>query len=150
VSDSAESSGVDRILDFQSGLDVLDARTLGATTYRIDRVGELYVVTLGTAAGNLTIESTSLIALGDLDLGLSLNLVGGTGADTLEGLAGSDTLRGGAGDDVLIVGSGNDVMDGGAGHDILQIDLSSQGGSAFYFPDIMAEGLINVLGGTKL
>src|SRR5262245_28579203 len=46
-------------------------------------------------------------------------MVGGTGADTLNGLAGNDTLSGNNGNDTLNGGDGNDTAYGGAGNDTL-------------------------------
>ncbi|MBX3411476.1 MAG: right-handed parallel beta-helix repeat-containing protein [Pirellulales bacterium] len=68
-----------------------------------------------------------------------INLLGGTGADTLinktaftavlNGGPGNDTLLGGAGIDFLLGGAGNDVMNGGGGIDML---LGSAGDDSLY------------------
>ncbi len=50
------------------------------------------------------------------------NLAGGDGIDSLTGLGGSDTLLGGSGNDVLIGGGGGDGLNGGTGNDILSGD----------------------------
>ncbi|MGF1543331.1 MAG: beta strand repeat-containing protein [Parvularculaceae bacterium] len=46
-------------------------------------------------------------------------LIGGAGADTIDGLGGNDQINGGAGDDNLAGGAGNDTIDGGAGADAI-------------------------------
>jgi len=50
------------------------------------------------------------------------NIIGGAGADTLNGSNGTDTLSGGAGADSLFGGTGNDSLSGGAGNDTLAGD----------------------------
>jgi Ca2+-binding RTX toxin-like protein len=47
-------------------------------------------------------------------------MLGGGGADRLDGLAGNDTLNGGAGNDRLFGGAGRDKLLGGAGRDTLE------------------------------
>ena len=89
-------------------------------------------------AGNDSVSNTGRIEgtvfLGDgNDLyqahrtGVAVQVLGGTGADTLrgaggadllEGEAGSDLLAGGAGDDELVGGQGRDVLTGGTGADL--------------------------------
>ena len=46
-----------------------------------------------------------------------VNIIGGSGADTIYGGNMNDKLYGGAGSDLIIGGLGNDVLDGGAGID---------------------------------
>ena len=46
-------------------------------------------------------------------------LVGGSGADSFNGLAGNDNMLGGAGNDTLIGGAGSDILTGGTGNDTL-------------------------------
>src|SRR5205823_2064201 len=51
---------------------------------------------------------------------------GGTGNDTLYGLAGNDKLLGGGGNDTLVGGLGNDTLTGGTGNDkFVYTDVSS-------------------------
>jgi Ca2+-binding RTX toxin-like protein len=50
-----------------------------------------------------------------------LNIVGGSGNDSLRGGAGADTLQGGAGNDTLLGGPGNDDLYGGGGNDLFEI-----------------------------
>ena len=47
-------------------------------------------------------------------------LVGGAGADFIQGLGGADDIRGGAGDDRLEGGSGRDTIYGGLGDDLIE------------------------------
>jgi Ca2+-binding RTX toxin-like protein len=59
---------------------------------------------------------------------LADTLVGGEGHDTLDGGLGGDKLYGGAGDDVVMSGAGNSlelVMDGGAGSDTLVVNRAT-------------------------
>jgi VCBS repeat-containing protein len=49
----------------------------------------------------------------------SNTLTGGGGIDTLKGMAGNDTLYGGTGDDFLYGGLDNDILEGGSGGDEL-------------------------------
>lgn len=52
-------------------------------------------------------------------------LIGGTGNDTVNGGDGADSLQGGAGEDSLVGGAGNDLLEGGAGNDYLEGGLGS-------------------------
>lgn len=67
-------------------------------------------------------------AAGDVDAGLPLSLLGGSGNDVLHGSSGNDTMNGQSGtdrlfgndgDDHLLGATENDTLDGGAGNDIL-------------------------------
>jgi Ca2+-binding RTX toxin-like protein len=61
-------------------------------------------------------------------------LVGGAGADSLWGDGGTDVVSGGAGRDVLAGGAGNDALRGGTGDDILNSDAGADtmlGGAGF-------------------
>ncbi len=63
-------------------------------------------------------------------------MLGGDGADTLDGGADNDSLSGGEGNDSLLGGAGNDMLDGGVGNDILLggdgMDTLVGGGGADY------------------
>lgn len=81
-------------------------------------------LTINGGGGNDTINATggdSLLTVGVNVLGGSGNdsLLGGSRNDTLNGGPGSDVLSGGDGDDVLSGGTGNDVLNGGAGTDTI-------------------------------
>jgi Ca2+-binding RTX toxin-like protein len=52
-------------------------------------------------------------------------LVGGSGADTFNGLAGNDTITGNAGNDTLIGGLGIDSLIGGTGDDAYTVELAT-------------------------
>ena len=56
----------------------------------------------------------------DVPADADLNLVGTSGADTLEGGSGNDTIDGGFGDDVLLGGAGNDRLLGSIGDDRME------------------------------
>ncbi|MEM5474120.1 VCBS domain-containing protein [Hoeflea sp. AS60] len=51
--------------------------------------------------------------------GSPMNIVGGSGNDTLTGTGGTDTINGGAGNDRLTGGGGNDTIKGDAGDDAI-------------------------------
>ncbi len=84
------------------------------------------------AADTLQVDETIRIEIGN-DGGGNDSLFGGSGADTLRGLAGKDSLEGGPGADILEGGAGNDKMRdddgavalGGEGNDSLDIIYNS-------------------------
>ncbi len=84
------------------------------------------------APDTLQVEETIRIEIGN-DGGGNDSLFGGSGADTLRGLAGRDSLEGGPGADILEGGAGNDKMRdddgavalGGDGNDSLDIIYNS-------------------------
>lgn len=59
-------------------------------------------------------------------------LNGGDDADHVEGLGGADRLAGGGGDDVVVGGFGDTFIDGGAGTDLGKLDFSGAGASIRY------------------
>ncbi len=79
----------------------------------------------------LTVDLTSLRVLGEAATAQTDFMVGGTGADTLEGLDGDDVLSGLAGNDTLRGGNGNDTIEGGLGNDTIDggSDSVSGGGT---------------------
>jgi Ca2+-binding RTX toxin-like protein len=56
-----------------------------------------------------------------------LSITGGTGNDTITGMAGVDHLYGGAGNDTIVGGGGADILDGGTGTDTADYSASSAG-----------------------
>lgn len=71
--------------------------------------------TTGTFAVTVHGQDEHLVGTDALDL-----LVGGRGADILEGRGGRDVLHGGKGGDRLLGEGGNDILDGGQGWDTLE------------------------------
>jgi trimeric autotransporter adhesin len=127
-------------LNGNAGADTLDGGTGADTlnggadddTYVVDNAGDL--VSEAGGSGNDTVLSSISFTLGDgledLTLtgsgtlsgtgnGLDNEIIGNSGADTLDGGGGGDLLRGGAGNDLLLGGDGTDALVGGAGNDTL-------------------------------
>ena len=81
---------------------------------------ELFFSANNGVSGNelfkLTLDDSTIFINGTNNVD---RLVGGTGADRIEGLDGKDSLLGGAGDDSLLGGDGKDTLIGGAGNDTL-------------------------------
>ena len=67
-------------------------------------------VSIGAAATATAVARHAGVVRRYPAVGLSAQLIGGSGADT---------LRGGEGDDVLLGGPGADVLDGGPGNNVL-------------------------------
>ncbi len=119
--DTVVSDGVAEADSFDGGLGI-DTLDLSKHT-----VGQ--VLNLGTDLWNGHTEATNFEnAVGgsgdDSITGVATgsNLDGGGGNDTLSGLGTADTLLGGTGNDILIGGGGGDEMNGGASNDILSGD----------------------------
>jgi Ca2+-binding RTX toxin-like protein len=135
------STALDRIRDFQSGVDKIDLTALPANgvawSQHVDAfdnsIFQLVRVDFGFGSF-MPIRVDGAIAMSDFIFRVDLNLVGtqtgadlligGDGNDSLQGLGGADTLVGGAGDDILTGGSGNDRLEGGAGRDVFRFDAA--------------------------
>jgi Ca2+-binding RTX toxin-like protein len=85
-------------------------------------IGEYY--TLSDNSDNVSISNLPSAAQGKQILGLSGadTIQGGDGNDTIFGMQGPDYLLGGGGNDSLLGGKGSDLLDGGAGNDFLRGD----------------------------
>jgi Ca2+-binding RTX toxin-like protein len=116
-----------------------------AAQVTVDHAGKADFLVLNGGAGNDTIDAAKLPA-GKV----TLQLLGGAGADSLIGSAGNDIVSGGAGNDLAFLGAGNDLfvwnpgdgsdtIEGQAGTDTLHFngnagneifDISANGGRA--------------------
>ena len=102
----------------------------------------VYDVTVQVSDGTLTDTQAIAVAVADVaehiqlgnggvtfaDTGVTeLSITGGTGNDTITGMAGVDHLYGGAGNDTIVGGGGADILDGGTGTDTVDYSASSGG-----------------------
>jgi len=102
----------------------------------------IYDVTVQVSDGTLTDTQAIAVAVADVaehiqlgnggvtfaDTGVTeLSITGGTGNDTITGMAGVDHLYGGAGNDTLVGEVGADILDGGTGTDTAVYSASSAG-----------------------
>ncbi|WGM46020.1 Mannuronan C5-epimerase AlgE5 [Brevundimonas sp. NIBR10] len=130
ASDSSQASGIDTLIDFETGIDRIDLRALSVTAASIlqRQGGGSYLFVTTSTGQTLTLNSNQTLFAGDLLMIQAVGVhVGGTSAsetlngtinaDILYGQGGSDTLLGGAGDDILNGGAGGDTLIGGAGFD---------------------------------
>ncbi|WLC07303.1 VCBS domain-containing protein [Bradyrhizobium elkanii] len=109
-------AGNDKIYG-RGGADTIDGG-MGVDTVYFDDATAALTVNLQTGATGGAATGTTLLNVE--------GVVGGSGNDTLTGLAiVASTLSGGAGDDVLTGGSGNDTFDGGTGHDTVYGSLGA-------------------------
>ena len=81
-------------------------------------------ISINLATGTLVFDGKSNTISGFNNIavsgnGVSANLQGGPGDDTLTGTDGNDVIDGGGGNDIIFGGKGNDVLTGGDGNDIL-------------------------------
>jgi Ca2+-binding RTX toxin-like protein len=121
VAESNLDNGTDVINDFETGIDIIDARNLQVSSYLL----EFNQVTLRTPVGDLVISLFgSEVRPGDIRIGNGLILTGTDAGNVLEGLDGNDSISGGGGDDLLLGNLGNDTLRGGLGKD----RLTFQGG----------------------
>lgn len=139
--------GLDR-LDGGAGIDIghLD---LGSLTGNL-KITAGKSVTFSGGAALLNIEQIQILSGSGRDTltGGAYNdtIAGGAGADSIAGGEGSDSLRGDAGNDTITGGGGHDTLEGGAGDDSL-------GGGAGY--DILSGGdgndtLLSGSGGSQM
>ncbi len=94
------------------GKDVIDGKSGADTADYGDKLQAVIVTLNGSADSVVTVGGLAEDTLRNIE-----NLVGGSGADTLNGDDRANRLEGGLGDDLLRGGGGNDVLDGGAGND---------------------------------
>ncbi|MBV9372436.1 MAG: M10 family metallopeptidase C-terminal domain-containing protein, partial [Alphaproteobacteria bacterium] len=95
----------DRILGFESGIDVIDLAALAAGAVRWSELtdpadGSLYsLLTATSAAGELVLRVDGHVAAGDVRIDSGRSFAGTAAADDLVGSAGDDLIDGGAGAD---------------------------------------------------
>lgn len=115
-------NGHDTVTDFEIGLDRIDLRPMGASSF-----DQLTITDDGTDT-TVDFGISGRIVLRDLradDLSLSdfvidpMARTGSDGNDFMLGGAFDDTLNGGAGDDKLVGRDGDDMLSGGDGRDVL-------------------------------
>jgi Ca2+-binding RTX toxin-like protein len=125
TSDST-AAAVDRLLDFQTGIDSIDLRLTGATSVswveQTDGSGTFNLVTVATPAGDMTIRVYGALAMADFQF--PTGVINGTaGDDTISGTAGNDEVVGLGGSDSLYGGSGGaDRFRGGEGNDNIVVN----------------------------
>ena len=126
--------GVDRVLDFELGVDLIDITSTGLTFANLDIRALsadsliIYDPFANPDVGILTLDGVSV---GDLSAanfieatGAPLDVVGTTGDDFLRGTGASETLLGLGGNDRLRGDLGNDVMNGGDGNDTFEFNTT--------------------------
>ena len=130
--DSDAIGGIDLLLDFETGVDLLQISGLQPyTNVSILRDGASSLVFARTAAGQTVTVLSPGRDVNARDLvfsavmGVSLlgssgtnTLIGGSGKDVLYGFDGADRLEGGADTDLLYGGLGGDTLLGGQGADM--------------------------------
>jgi Ca2+-binding RTX toxin-like protein/carbon monoxide dehydrogenase subunit G len=114
----------------------------------------IYDVTVQVSDGTLTDTQAIAVTVADVaehiqlgnggvtfaDTGVTeLSITGGTGNDTITGMAGVDHLYGGAGNDTIVGGGGADILDGGTGTDTVDYSASS-GGVTVNLANVGAQG----------
>jgi len=118
----------DRIVDFTPGVDTIDLRLTGATSFSIATEGGATRLNAVTAGGTLSILVDGTFTLEQLLPGVvaatigdgGSNPIAGTdGANVIFGMAGADTVQGGGGGDFIVGGEGSDSLEGGAGADTI-------------------------------
>ncbi len=104
--------------------DVLDGSLLKIqTTTWGENISINRVVKSSASASYLQAKQSPAATDSSADPWVGSVIEGGSGADTIRGLAGMDILDGNAGDDLIHGGNGRDIIDGGAGADELHGDF---------------------------
>ena len=127
------TSAIERITDFETGVDVINLNALLPTTIFIERQDDgttmVTAVYPGLVRLNIQIQGlvqgTDILFSGRTNIPISMIgssladwLVGGDGDDIIQGSSGADVIMGGAGADTISGNDGGDVLGGGAGRDV--------------------------------
>ena len=101
---------------------VTASTTVRVATFDLTASGLTTLTIAGTESINLSgvaINATTITASGITDTGTAptVNILGGSAAQSITGSAGADTISAGAGADTISAGSGADVLTGGNGND---------------------------------
>ena len=145
------------VLDGGTGLDTMNGDDQN-DTYFVDNIGDIVIESFDNVIAGVDTVNAS-VSYGPLGFGLeNLNLIGvgtingvgnsknntinGNGANnTIEGGDGNDKLNGNAGNDVLNGGNGNDTLNGGLGSDTM---TGGAGNDTYYInavTDVVIEGV---------
>ena len=117
--DESTAAASDRILGFETGVDRIDLRALGAVTISFTADGAFTILSAQGSSGTLTLRIEGAVNQSDLILAGSAPMVGTDGADLLVAPADDSLLEGGAGEDRLVGNVGNDRLDGGLDGDTM-------------------------------
>ena len=121
--------GGNDVIDGKGGADTM--RGLGNDTYYVDDIGDIVIEAAGQGidgvlvAGGITYvlrTGSEIENLQSISGALAVKLVGNELNNHIVGGEGADILEGRAGDDTLIGGTGVDKMTGGAGNDTYYVD----------------------------
>ncbi|MDE1153299.1 MAG: type I secretion C-terminal target domain-containing protein [Micavibrio sp.] len=152
----------DNTLDGMAGADRMIGGA-GNDTYIVDNVKDVISDSSGAhdsvhTALTYTLQSgiedlllTGSASVNGIGNSYANHIEGNTGDNTLNGMAGNDTLEGGAGNDYLIGGAGNDTLFGGDGNDTLDggtgIDTMTGGlGNDIYTVDHISDVVVEAAG----
>ena len=124
------SGGDSRFIpSFPFGLEVDHTAPIAADTYIGGAGNDTALLVYSSTNQSVVIDNSNTEAVNTILVGgqaygsitgvETLQVYGGSAADTLTGGAGADQLTGNAGDDVLTGGAGDDILSGGAGADRL-------------------------------
>lgn len=153
--DTLFGNGGSDTLDGGTGADSMSGGT-GNDTYIVDDAGDSVIensgegndtvrTTLASYTLTANVENLRFIGVGNFTgtgNGLSNQIFGGSGDDTLSGGDGSDFLTGNGGDDSLYGGADHDTLDGSAGADYME----GNDGNDAYIVDNSGDSVVELSG----